>query len=66
MIELFGKKYITDKEASHRYGYSTSWFQKQRSEKKHPAFIKLQGKGKVYYELEETDNWFKTNMISSE
>lgn len=62
MIDIMGVKYMTDKEASKRYGYSTSWFQKQRSLKQQPSFIKLLGKGKVYYPLGETDMWFKDNM----
>jgi predicted DNA-binding transcriptional regulator AlpA len=64
MIELLGVKYITDKEASHLYGYSVSWFQKQRAKKQPPPFVKLQGKGKVYYSVEELDKWFKENIFS--
>ena len=55
MIELNGTKYITDKEASVRYGYSKSWFQNQRYKKLPPPFVKLQGKGKVYYSVHM--NW---------
>ena len=62
MIELNGKKYITDKEASSRYGYSKSWFQRQRFKKLPPPFIKIQGKGKVYYSIDELDKWFKENI----
>jgi len=62
MIDLFGTKYITDKEASQRYGYSASWFQLQRHKKLPPHFVKLQGKGKDYYPLDETDKWFKESM----
>lgn len=63
MIELFNIKYITDKEASSRYGYSVSWFQKQRQLKKPPPFVKIQGKGKVYYAIDELDKWFKENIF---
>jgi hypothetical protein len=66
MIDLLGVKYITPKEAAQRYGYSQSWFQKQRSNCLQPRFIKLQNKGKVYYPLLETDKWFKENIISSD
>lgn len=59
MIEISGIKYITEKEASQRYGHSFSWFQKRRYELKEPKFIRLEGRGKVYYPLERTDNWFK-------
>lgn len=64
MIEIDGTKYITDKEASHIYGYSVSWFQKQRHKKQPPPFVKLQDKGKVYYSVNELDKWFKDNIFS--
>ena len=64
MIELLGIKYITDKEASQMYGYSVSWFQKQRYTKSPPPFIKIQNKGKVYYSIEELNKWFKENIVS--
>lgn len=62
MIEILGIKYITDKEASHLYGYSVSWFQKQRHQKKPPHFIKIQNKGKVYYSIDELNEWFSQNI----
>ena len=63
MIELLGIKYISEKEASKRYGYSSSWFQKRRFSKSPPPYVKLQNKGKIYYPLEQTDAWFKENLI---
>ena len=63
MIEIMGIAYITDKEASHRYGYSVSWFQQQRHRKKPPPFIKIQGKGKVYYSVDELNRWFRENIF---
>lgn len=63
MIVILGVKYITEKEASTRYGYSLSWFQRQRHFKKKPSFVKLQGTGKVYYPMEDTDLWFKENLV---
>jgi predicted DNA-binding transcriptional regulator AlpA len=63
MIEIDGKKYLTDKEASHIYGYSISWFQKQRFKNEPPPYIKIQGKGKVYYSEIELKEWFKTNIL---
>jgi predicted DNA-binding transcriptional regulator AlpA len=63
MIEIMGKQYITDKEASKRYGYSVSWFQQLRSKKEPPNFIKIRGKGKVYYPLKDTDEWFAKAMV---
>lgn len=62
MLNMMGKKYINDKEASARYGYSQQWFRLCRHKKIGPPFFKLQGKGKVYYSVEETDEWFRKNM----
>lgn len=62
MIDMFGKTYMSDKEASARYGYSQQWFRLRRHKKSGPNFLKLEGKGKVYYSVEETDKWFKENM----
>lgn len=64
MIEINNEKYITDKEASHLYGYSVSWFQKQRHKKLPPPFIKIQGKGKVYYSVNELNKWFSNNIFT--
>lgn len=64
MIEISGKKYISDKEASHLFGYSISWFQKQRHKQLPPPFLKLQGKGKVYYSIDELNEWFSKNIIN--
>lgn len=58
MIEVDGLKYITDKEAAKIYGYSVSWFQKQRRKKQPPPFIQINGKGKVYYSIDELNKWF--------
>jgi predicted DNA-binding transcriptional regulator AlpA len=64
MIELNGIKYITDKEASYIYGYSVSWFQKQRYKQQPPPYIKIQGKGKVYYPAKELNEWFSSSIKS--
>ena len=61
MIEIFGKKYITQKEAIQRYKYSSSWFEHRRINKEEPSYIK-RGKRRIYYELESTDNWFKEQI----
>jgi hypothetical protein len=63
MIEILGIAYMTDKEAARKYGYSTHWFQKQRSMKLPPPYVKLRGKGKVYYPVEELDRWFTENIF---
>ncbi len=63
MIEIENEKYLTDKEASHIYGYSVSWFQKQRFKNEPPPYVKIQGKGKVYYSAIELEKWFKNNIF---
>lgn len=63
MVELNGVKYITDKEAAQKYGYSVSWFQKQRAKKQPPPFMKISGRGKVYYSIEDLNKWFKDNIF---
>lgn len=63
MIDILGKKYLTDKEASERYGYSQRWFIQQRQLSKGPKYFQLKGtKGRVLYPLIETDKWFKDNL----
>lgn len=62
MIEILGMKYLTDKDASKRYGFSQSWFQKARYEGNGPVCVQLKKKGKVLYPLEQTDEWFRTNL----
>lgn len=66
MIEIISVKYITEKEASKRYGFSTHWFKNQRWLKQGPPFVKLQGRGRVYYNLEKTDRWFVENIKNEE
>lgn len=63
MIEIMGTKYLSEKEASKRYGYSQKWFQKRRYSNLPPPYMKLQNKGKIFYPLSETDAWFKKNFI---
>lgn len=66
MISIMGINYLTDKEASMRYGYSIAWFRKMRGLKLGPNYIKLMTKGKVLYPLDATDEWFKQRMIMKE
>lgn len=66
MIEIMGVKFLTDKEAADRYGYSRTWFQHQRTKKDGPPFIKITGRGKVLYKLESVDKWFTDRMIERE
>jgi hypothetical protein len=64
--DMFGVVYITQKQASYRYGFSQSWFKERRLNNLPPKCIKFGNKGKNYYPLEETDNWFKEYIASSE
>jgi predicted DNA-binding transcriptional regulator AlpA len=66
MIDINGIQYISDKEASYRYGYSQSWFQKVRYDGNGPAFVRLNGKGKVLYPVIEMDEWFRSNLVRGE
>lgn len=62
MKEILGTVYISEKEAAFRYGYSASWFKLCRYKNTGPKFFKLRGKGKTWYPLKETDEWFKKNL----
>ena len=66
MIEIMGNKFLTDKEAAERYGYSQSWFIRARGEGFGPKFIQLKDKGRVLYPVEKTDNWFREKMMEKE
>jgi hypothetical protein len=66
MISVMGINYLTDKEASMRYGYSIAWFRKMRSLKLGPHYIQMMFKGKVLYPLDATDEWFKARMKEKE
>lgn len=62
MRKILGKVYMSDKEAAERYGFSRSWFQDRRQNELEPHYIKLLGKGKVFYPVDETDKWFSENL----
>ena len=66
MMEIMGVKYITPKEASKRYGYSVGWFQKQRSLRKDPAYVKINNRGRVLYKAEDLDSWFRERLNETE
>ncbi len=51
------KIYLTETEASSRYGYSRQWFQRERWKGTGPKFSKING-GKILYPIKETDEWF--------
>jgi len=58
MLKILGKVYISTKEAANRYGFSKNWFERKRTKKEQPRYVRIEGKSRVYYPLEETDNWF--------
>ena len=59
MLKIVDKVYLSTKEASRRYGFSVKWFEMKRWKRLEPKAVKVAGKGRVYYPLEETDNWFR-------
>ncbi len=66
MIEIMGKKYLTDKEAASRYGYSQSWFIRARFNQTGPTYAQFNNTGRVLYPLEETDEWFQKMLIQKQ
>lgn len=70
MIDILGKKYITEKEATTFYPYSEAWFRKKRLDKKKglncPPFIQMHKKGKIYYPVVALENWFRKKIAENE
>ena len=66
MIEILGKKYVTDKELARKYGFSLSWFRNQRYKKQGLPYVKITGQGKILYDVELADEWFKKNILICE
>jgi predicted DNA-binding transcriptional regulator AlpA len=58
-MDQIQKLYLNETEASHRYGYSRQWFQRERWKGTGPQFIKIND-GKVLYPVQETDQWFSS------
>lgn len=63
---IFGKEYLTRKEAARRYSTTVSWFKHKQQKHEEPHFIKIGQKGRTYYSVEKTDEWFRNNMKESE
>lgn len=61
--ENTGVIFITDQEASKRYGLSRAWFQRKRWEGGGPPYIKLSRN--VLYPMESTDHWFLNRITAS-
>ena len=51
------KIYMSEAEASNRYGYCKQWFQRQRWLGTGPQFLKV-NEGKILYPIDLTDEWF--------
>lgn len=66
MPEILGKKYLTQKEASRRYGMSEAWFQKRRQRSLRPEYIKFENGKNIYYPQIETDQWFEHQLRMNE
>lgn len=61
-----GIDFITLKEAAHRYGLSTWWFRLRNRQHKEPHAFRINGRGRIYYDMLKTDAWFKANMVEVE
>lgn len=55
------RKYIDDKQAAYRYGYSRQWFQRARWAGNGPFYLKIGNR--VLYPLIETDLWFEEHGL---
>ena len=59
------KKYITVKEFTQIYSYSSDWQRNRRSRLyDHLPFIQIIRGGKITYDVEKVENWFENNTIS--
>lgn len=62
--EEIKKIYLTETEASARYGYSRQWYQRQRWLGTGPKFIKVNS-GRVLYPIQEIDKWFSDHKLQN-
>lgn len=62
MIEILGRKFLTTKEASKRYGMSEDWFSQRRWKNLPPKYTKICDNGRVLYPKIETDQWFEHQL----
>lgn len=66
MLIIMDEPYLTDKEASKRYGYSVSWFRRMRFMGGGPKWTQIIAEGRVLYPMHSTDEWFKKRMVEKE
>lgn len=65
MKKLQSKKYITVKEFTEIYGFSTDWQKNRRSRiHHHLPFRQTTNNGKITYEVSEVEIWFENNNTS--
>lgn len=62
MIKIFERDFMTTKEASKRYGFSVGWLMDRRLTGLDPDFCQNVERGRVLYDVEKTDEWFKRFM----
>ena len=60
MLFIDGVEYITDKQASAKYGLSQSWFKNARYKNRGPNYFKINGH--IYYKTDIIDQWFQENL----
>ena len=66
MLIIMDVPYLTEKEASLRYGYSCSWFAHRRQMGNGPKCVQLIKNGRVLYPMDSTDEWFRVRMMERE
>ena len=66
MKEIMGKKYLSEKEAADRYGYSKSTFIRMRECNNGPKYVQFKPHGRILYSVEQTDFWFQERMKEKE
>jgi hypothetical protein len=65
MAKIQAKKYITVKEFSEIYDYSSDWQKNRRGRiHDHLPFRQTTGGGKITYEVKEIEIWFENNNLS--
>ena len=65
MIVINGTQYLTEKEVSKKFGYSVPWFKKERMKENSPPFCRLSKNGRIFYPMQETEQWFQNRFDMS-
>jgi len=64
MLNINGKKYLSEKEMSVKFGLSVHWFRKTRYSGRSPSYYKFNKK--IYYSENSAEEWFKQHLILCE